>query len=115
MPDALLITSSKGNIKKVNNAAQELFGFSEEELINRPLSLIMDDDHFLIESIFKNYYFRQNFHNLEVVCRTKTREKRLIAFSCSVIPKKIRAADRDHRKDYQARYQISFHLQDGEV
>ncbi|WP_228058198.1 adenylate/guanylate cyclase domain-containing protein [Nostoc sp. LEGE 12447] len=93
MPDALLITSSKGNIKKVNNAAQELFGFSEEELINRPLSLIMDDDHFLIESIFKNYYFRQNFHNLEVVCRTKTREKRLIAFSCSVIPKKIQGLE----------------------
>ncbi|MBD2511222.1 PAS domain S-box protein [Nostoc muscorum FACHB-395] len=93
MPDALLITSSKGNIKRVNNAAQELFGFSEEELINRPLSLIIDDDHFLIESIFKNYCFRQNFQNLEVVCRTKTREKRLIAFSCSVIPKKIQGLE----------------------
>ncbi|MFN6531442.1 PAS domain-containing protein [Nostoc sp. ChiSLP03a] len=27
MPDALLVTSNSGKIKKVNHAAQELFGF----------------------------------------------------------------------------------------
>ncbi|MFS0519769.1 adenylate/guanylate cyclase domain-containing protein [Nostoc sp. UIC 10607] len=93
MADALFITSNVGKIKKVNRAAQQLFGFSEEELINQPISLIIDDDEFLIQAIHKHSFFQKNFQNLEVVCRTKAREKRLIAFSCSVIPKKIKGLE----------------------
>ncbi|WP_223269737.1 adenylate/guanylate cyclase domain-containing protein [Nostoc sp. 'Peltigera membranacea cyanobiont' 213] len=93
LPDALLVTSNVGKIKKLNNAAQQLFGFSEEELINQPISRIIDDDQVLIEAIYQHSYFRQKFQNFEVVCRTKTREKRLIAFSCSVIPKKIKGLE----------------------
>ncbi|WP_242054833.1 adenylate/guanylate cyclase domain-containing protein [Nostoc flagelliforme] len=86
--DALLVTSNAGKIKKVNRAAQELFGFREEELINQPISLIIDNDQVLIEAIYQHSYLKQKLQNLEVVCRTKTREKLLIAFSCSVIAKK---------------------------
>ncbi|BDI14733.1 hypothetical protein ANSO36C_05350 [Nostoc cf. commune SO-36] len=88
MADALLVTSNTGKIKKVNRAAQELFGFREEELINQPISLIIDNDQVLIEAIYQHLYLKQNLQNLEVVCRTKNREKLLIAFSCSVIAKK---------------------------
>lgn len=93
MADALFITSNLGKIKKVNRAAQQLFGFSEEELINKPISLIIDDEQFLIEAIHQHSFFQTNLQNLEVVCRTKTREKRLIAFSCSVITKKIKGLE----------------------
>lgn len=93
MADALFITSNLGKIKKVNRAAQQLFGFSEEELINKPISLIIDDEQVLIEAIHQHSFFQTNLQNLEVVCRTKTREKRLIAFSCSVIPKKIKGLE----------------------
>jgi PAS domain S-box-containing protein len=93
MPDALLLTSNLGRIKKVNNAAEELFGFSEEELVDQPISIIIDDDQLLIKAIFKHSSLKQSFQNLEVVCRTKTREKRLIAFSCSLIPKKIQGLE----------------------
>ncbi|MEH2288949.1 adenylate/guanylate cyclase domain-containing protein [Nostoc sp.] len=86
--DALLVTSNSGKIKKVNHAAQELFGFEEKELINQPISLILDDDQILIKAIYQNCYLKRNYQNIEVVCRTKTREKLLIAFSCSVISKK---------------------------
>ncbi|MEH2058611.1 MAG: adenylate/guanylate cyclase domain-containing protein [Nostoc sp.] len=86
--DALLVTSHTGKIKKVNRAAQELFGFREEELINQPISLIIDNNQVLIEAIYQHSYLKRNLQNLEVVCRTKTREKLLIAFSCSVIVKK---------------------------
>lgn len=88
MADALLVTSNSGKIKKVNRAAQKLFGFEEKELINQPISLIIDDEQILIQAIYKNFYLKRNYQNIEVVCRTKTREKLLIAFSCSVIPKK---------------------------
>ncbi|MEH1963552.1 MAG: adenylate/guanylate cyclase domain-containing protein [Nostoc sp.] len=90
MADALFITSKIGKIKKVNRAALQLFGYSEEELINQPISLIIDDNQLLISAIHQHSYFQKNFQNFEVVCRTKTREKRLIAFSCSVIPEKIK-------------------------
>ncbi|MEH2380255.1 MAG: adenylate/guanylate cyclase domain-containing protein [Nostoc sp.] len=90
MADALFITSKIGKIKKVNRAALELFGYSEEELINQPISLIIDDNQLLISAIHHHSSFQKNFQNFEVVCRTKTREKRLIAFSCSVIPKTIK-------------------------
>lgn len=93
MADALFITSNLGKIKKVNRAAQELFGFSEEELINQPISLIIDDEEVLIQAIHQHSFFHNNLQNLEVVCRTKTREKRLVAFSCSVIPKKIKGLE----------------------
>jgi len=84
MPDAFLVTSNFGKIIKVNHAAEELFGFSQEELINQPISLIIDDQ-VVIKAIYQHFAAQQNFQNLEVVCKTKTREKRLIAFSCSVI------------------------------
>ncbi|MCF2148239.1 PAS domain S-box protein [Desmonostoc muscorum LEGE 12446] len=86
MADAFLVTSNLGKIIKINHAAEELFGFTEEELINQPISLIIDD-RVVIKAIYQHFATKQNFQNLEVVCRTKTREKRLIAFSCSVIPK----------------------------
>ncbi|MBD2513933.1 PAS domain S-box protein [Nostoc sp. FACHB-973] len=86
MADAFLVTNNLGKIIKVNHAAEELFGFTEKELINQPISLIIDDQ-VVIKAIYQHFATKQSFQNLEVVCRTKTREKRLIAFSCSVISK----------------------------
>ncbi|NDJ21093.1 PAS domain S-box protein [Nostoc sp. B(2019)] len=89
MADALLVTNSLGKIKKVNQAAQKLFGLNEEELINQPISLIIDDEQGLIRVIQQYASFKKYSQNLELVCRTKTKEKLLVAFSCSVIQKKI--------------------------
>ncbi|MBW4689077.1 MAG: PAS domain S-box protein [Komarekiella atlantica HA4396-MV6] len=89
MADALLVTNSLGKIKKVNHAAQKLFGFHEEELINQPISLIIDDEQGLIKVIQQYASFKKYSQNLELVCRTKAKEKLLVAFSCSVIQKKI--------------------------
>ena len=91
--DALFITNNLGKIKKVNIAAQKLFGFSEEELINQPISLIIDEEQVVRKAIHQHSFLQKNLQDLEVVCRTKTREKRLIAFSCSVIPKKIKGLE----------------------
>ncbi len=37
MNDAVLVTSPRGNITKINAAAQRLFGFSEEQMSGKPL------------------------------------------------------------------------------
>ena len=89
MADALLVTNNSGKIKKVNYAAQKLFGFTEEELIDQPISLIIDDHELLQNAIQQYPLFKKYCQNIEVVCRTKKKEKLLIAFSCSVIYKKI--------------------------
>ncbi|MBD2680271.1 MULTISPECIES: PAS domain S-box protein [Nostoc] len=86
MADAFLVTNKLGKIIKFNHAAEELFGFNQEELINQPISLIIDDQ-VVIKAIYQHFAAKQSFQNLEVVCRTKNLEKRLIAFSCSVISK----------------------------
>ncbi|MBD2448774.1 PAS domain S-box protein [Nostoc sp. FACHB-152] len=88
MADALLVTSNSGKIKKVNLAALKLFDFQEEELINQPISLIFDDNFLLLRII--NHYSKINrdLQHFEVVCRKKTGEKVLIAFSCAVMQKK---------------------------
>jgi adenylate cyclase len=89
MADAFLVTTNCGKIKKVNRAAQELFGFSEQELINQPISLIIDENLLLQRAIRQHSLYHKYFQNIELVCRTKKREKLLIAFSCSFIKKKI--------------------------
>ncbi|WP_392530755.1 adenylate/guanylate cyclase domain-containing protein [Nostoc sp. C117] len=88
MADAFLVTNNLGTIIKVNNAAQKLFAFTEKELLNQSISLIIEDK-VVIKAIYQHFSLKQSFQNLEVVCKTKTREKRLVAFSCSVIPKRI--------------------------
>jgi adenylate cyclase len=89
MADALIVTAKSGNIKRVNRATLELFGYREEELINQPISIIIDDNQFLQQAIQQYNIYKKYFQNIEVVCRTKTEEKLLVAFSCSIIDKKI--------------------------
>lgn len=93
MADALLVTNNSGKLKKVNFAAQKLFGFSEEELIGRSISVIIDDYQLVENAIRQHSLFQQYFQNIEVVCRTKKKEKLLVAFSCSVIEKKVKGLE----------------------
>ncbi|MBD2776885.1 PAS domain S-box protein [Iningainema sp. BLCCT55] len=88
MADALIVTTQTGEIKKVNRATVELFGYSEEELLNQPISLIIEDK-LLQRAIQQRNLFENYLQNVEVVCRTKKKEKLLIAFSCSVICKTL--------------------------
>ena len=40
-PDALVIVNDSGNIDLVNNVAEKLFGYSREELIGKPIELLI--------------------------------------------------------------------------
>ncbi|WP_233154136.1 adenylate/guanylate cyclase domain-containing protein [Scytonema sp. HK-05] len=89
MADALLITTKLGEIKKVNTAALELFGYSEEELINQPIDLIFEQNKIWEPAFQQVSLYKKSFQKREIVCCKKTKEKILIAFSCLVIKKKI--------------------------
>jgi len=91
MADALLVTTESGIIKTVNNAALALFGYREEELIGKSISLIIEDQNFLFQFLSKTFLEDlgieegEIFQDLELVCKKKNREKIFVEFSCSVI------------------------------
>jgi PAS domain S-box-containing protein len=91
MADALLVTTESGIIKTVNNAAIALFGYSEEELIGKPISLVIEDQSFLVQFLSKTFLEDlgieegEIFQDLEVVCNKKDRNKIFVEFSCSAI------------------------------
>lgn len=87
--DALIVTNKAGEIKRINRAAIDLFGYGEEELINQPISRIIDENQIIKQAIQQRTLFDKYFRNFEAVCRTKNQEKILVAFSCSLVPKKI--------------------------
>lgn len=86
MADALLVTTSAGNIKRVNKIAQELFEYSECELINEEVTNIIDKDNLLFQSSQQHRLTQGEFlHDVEAVCKTKTGKEITVAFSCSAI------------------------------
>ncbi len=93
MADALIVTNKSGKIKRINKATIDLFGYTEEELVDRQISLIIDDNKLLQKAIQQRSLYKKYFQNVEVVCKTKSKERKLIAFSCSVISKKINGVE----------------------
>lgn len=88
MTDVLLVTNRDGLIKNVNQAAQNLFGYSENELIGRSISTIIPEPHLLHKARHSQIYLLQKNNNpedLEVVCQTKNNEKIILEFSFSAI------------------------------
>jgi len=86
MADALLIVSPNGTMQMANRAAQTLFGYRFDELKGQPVTLVITDRRFVAQEVHQ-YLLNQSEYvkNVEVECRTKTGDRRLVAFSCSKI------------------------------
>lgn len=90
MADALLVTNKSGKIKTVNKAAEILFEYQENDLINQHISNIINNH----ESQFKLAYeerlsLGESLSDIELVCQTKSQKEITVAFSCSTIPTEI--------------------------
>jgi PAS domain S-box-containing protein len=95
MADALIVTDHQGRIKTVNPAAINLFGYTQNELVDWSISSLFKNPNQL-ELIHQNHLENQSddeqsldsdryFTNLEILCVSKNKEEILIAFSCSTI------------------------------
>ena len=85
MTDILLVTTESGSIKTVNKAAKDLLGYSESDLINQQISTVIVSD---LAGVKKNAAGSNNkdlFKDIELVCKTKTGEEIVLAFSLSII------------------------------
>ena len=98
MADALVVTDALGNIKTINPATVNLFGYSQTELIGSSIAILFKESEQL--SLFKDYFddsqYQQitgrqvldcnhNFQNIEIACLSKTKEEIIVSFSCSSI------------------------------
>jgi len=86
MGDALLVTTTLGTIKTVNQSAKWLFGYNEAELIGNPLSLIVAEEKLFYQA--RHRYIlsqKERLRELEVICTTKAGEEIWVEFSCSAI------------------------------
>ena len=91
MGDALLVTTTSGIIKTVNQSAQWLFGYSEAELIDHPLSIIVVEEKLLYQARHRYILSQQELlRELEVVCTTKAGEEIWVEFSCSAIQTELK-------------------------
>ncbi len=91
MGDALLVTTTLGIIKTVNQSAQLLFGYREAEIIEQPLSMIVVEEKLLYQA--RHHYIlsqKEFLRELEVVCTTKTGAEIWVEFSCAAIQTELK-------------------------
>ena len=87
MAEVLLVTTASGKIKKVNQAAQDLFGYSESELVGQQIDALAAFDASL--QAVSQEQSPLSPTNTEVICTAKTGEKLTVSFSCTAIPSEI--------------------------
>ena len=89
LADTLLVTTQSGLIKMINQATKKLFEYSEEELIGKQISCIIQEYNTLIEAGQRYLSSQEVIQNLAVFGFTKRGKKVAIAFSCSAIKTQV--------------------------
>lgn len=86
MGDALLVTTESGNIKKVNQVAEQLFGYPQGELLGQSIFTIIENLDLVISEIYEKPLRYDTFiQTIELNCRTKLGNKISVEFSCSAV------------------------------
>jgi signal transduction histidine kinase/CheY-like chemotaxis protein len=113
MADALVVTDSRGNIKTINPATVNLFGYSQTELIGGSIAILFKESEQIssFQNLVQNLVNRQQasntetlysnsdsnsdsngnsrgdhtFQNVEIACVSKMKEEIIVSFSCSTI------------------------------
>lgn len=87
LPDALIVTTAKGIIKTINPATQQLLEYTESELLNQSIEVVLqslsDADSIKPESV----------REFETTCSTKMGRSIPIAFSCAKVKSAIEDFD----------------------
>ncbi len=89
MGDVLFITTATGKIDRINQATLKLFGYSQAELLQQPIDLIIAQDNFSHQQIYNFLIKEKSEKKIEVVCRTKNNREVQIEFNCFIVPTEI--------------------------
>lgn len=90
MTDVLLVTTQSGLIKTVNQSVETIFGYTQEELIDQPITNIIPEEDFFqkiksLSPLTPNDFIK----NTTVAARKKNNELILMSFSCSAIQTEV--------------------------
>ena len=92
--DTLILVDKEGNIKTVNRETCELLGYTEDELVGSPVSMILaeeeEEEEEEEDSVFKGTRLTKlieegSIHNYDMTYLTKTGEEIPVSFSGSVM------------------------------
>ncbi|MGB0562027.1 MAG: adenylate/guanylate cyclase domain-containing protein [Spirulinaceae cyanobacterium] len=84
--DALIVTSPQHRIKRVNEATATLFGYSEAELLDQPLTRLFVHPETVLPTLEQFLADRQSeAQTLEVLCCTQNGTQITVALSCSLV------------------------------
>jgi PAS domain S-box-containing protein len=90
MADVFFITTASGQIKKVNQAGQKLFGYTELELLHQPISQLIINENFNHQNIYSALIQSdQSLKQIELTCINKEGKILEIEFSCSIIETEV--------------------------
>lgn len=91
MGDALLVTTNLGIIQRVNQSAQLLFGYSETELLDQPLSMILVEEKLLYQARHRYIVSQKELlREMELICKTQTGAEIWVEFSCAAIQTELK-------------------------
>ena len=85
MGDALIVTDSKAYISKVNRATLNLLGYSEDELIDKPLEMVFSRDEEDVVGKVTHCYKSTDIDSYEATYVTKSGKKIPVSLSRSVM------------------------------
>ncbi|BAU66877.1 adenylate cyclase [Stanieria sp. NIES-3757] len=86
MADALIVTTETGIIKAINQTTLDWLGYSQTELIERPITQILADPNLPLDEI-QQYLLSQGDYlkNFEVSFQTKSNQLITLGLACSII------------------------------
>lgn len=85
MSDALVVCDRHDTIKMVNSSLKKIFGYSEAELIQQPISKILPDSRLHPQNYTGYLRTTELFQNVAVTCETKNGKSISLSISASVI------------------------------
>ncbi len=89
MYESLIVTNNEGFITMVNKATCELLGYSEDDLLNKHICLLLfDEEDKSMELNFEDINTTEPASNLERRYHTKNGESIPVLFSCTVLHNK---------------------------
>ena len=89
MPDSLILADMKAKILKVNERLVNFVGYSEKELIDESITkLCAEKQENIFEKTLNELAEKKIIRNHELILQTKSKEKRNVLFSGSVVKSK---------------------------
>lgn len=85
-PNYCYMVSTDGIIMDANRSALERMGYSKNEMVGKPLSMIYSEEsHHAMNEILKEWQTKGEVRDKEMVIKTKNGEKRIVLLSSSAV------------------------------